>query len=350
MADQCMTPTGRILDGLAGLPGLDGTRASSSCQWGTDEDASRSGIFGPGNLPYAIRRDWVANANDSYWLPNPDERLEGFDHIIGCERCERTMRTRMVYRYIQDRLAGTDGLAPGQLESPATFRGHEHENRLMAAEVMRAHGDLDTVCDSTGETRACEVLHDWDGRSERSSRGTHIFEEFVARLPDQGVWRTPFDPAEPLTTPRDLNTLNPLVRQAMADAIDSLRQRGIPFDATWGSLQVAGDRGASPIPLGGGTGDSVGNANALASRWPEDNTDRYRPITYGSSHIQAISFLAGGGVDARTILTYGQSEDPTSPWSEDQTRIYGNGEWVHFPWTDEQLAQHTVSEYTVSSP
>jgi acyl-homoserine-lactone acylase len=219
------------------------------------------------------------------------------------------------------------------------------------------------------------VLHDWDGRSERSSRGTHIFEEFVARLPDQGVWRTPFDPAEPLTTPRDLNTLNPLVRQAMADAIDSLRQRGIPFDATWGSLQVAGDRGASPIPLGGGTGaavsgdlertprrverdpplgggtgDSVGNANALASRWPEDNTDRYRPITYGSSHIQAISFLAGGGVDARTILTYGQSEDPTSPWSEDQTRIYGNGEWVHFPWTDEQLAQHTVSEYTVSSP
>jgi acyl-homoserine-lactone acylase len=350
MADQCMTPTGRILDGLAGLPGLDGTRASSSCQWGTDEDASRSGIFGPGNLPYAIRRDWVANANDSYWLPNPDERLEGFDHIIGCERCERTMRTRMVYRYIQDRLAGTDGLAPGQLESPATFRGHEHENRLMAAEVMRAHGDLDTVCDSTGETRACEVLHDWDGRSERSSRGTHIFEEFVARLPDQGVWRTPFDPAEPLTTPRDLNTLNPLVRQAMADAIDSLRQRGIPFDATWGSLQVAGDRGASPIPLGGGTGDSVGNANALASRWPEDNTDRYRPITYGSSHIQAISFLAGGGVDARTILTYGQSEDPTSPWSEYQTRIYGNGEWVHFPWTDEQLAQHTVSEYTVSSP
>ena len=61
----------------------------------------------------------------------------------------------------------------------------------------------------------------------------------------------------------------------------------IPFDATWGSLQVAGDRGAPPIPLGGGTGDSVGNANALASRAPVDNTDRYRPITYGSSHIQA---------------------------------------------------------------
>jgi acyl-homoserine-lactone acylase len=135
----------------------------------------------------------------------------------------------------------------------------------------------------------------------------------------------------------------------MADAIDSLRRRGIPFDARWGSLQVAGDRGASPIPLGGGTGDAVGNANALASRWPEDNTDRYRPITYGSSHIQAISFLAGGGLDAHTILTYGQSEDPTSPWSEDQTRIFGDEGWVSFPWTDDEIGQQTVDTYTVSS-
>ena len=38
LAEECMTPTGRILDGLAGLPGLDGTRAS--CAWQTDEDAS----------------------------------------------------------------------------------------------------------------------------------------------------------------------------------------------------------------------------------------------------------------------------------------------------------------------
>ena len=172
MADQCMTPTGRILDGLAGLPGLDGTRASSGCKWGTDDDASRPGVFGPANLPDAIRRDWVANANDSYWLPNPDERLEGFDHIIGCERCERTMRTRMVYRYLQDRLAGTDGLAPHQLESPATLRGHEHENRLMAAEVMRADGDLDTVCDSTGETRACAGAPRL-GRAVRAQLGGH---------------------------------------------------------------------------------------------------------------------------------------------------------------------------------
>jgi len=343
MADACMTPTGRILDQLAGLPGLDGTRAQSTCRWGTDEDASRSGVFGPKNLPSVIRRDWVANANDSYWLPNPDERVEGYDHIIGCEQCERTMRTRMVYRYVQDRLA------EGGKESPRSLRGHEHENRLMAAEVMRANGDLDTVCDATGETEACAVLKAWDGKSERSSRGTHIFEEFVARLPAQGVWLTPFSADEPLTTPRDLNTANPQVVQAMSDAIASLRERTIPFDAPWGSLQVAGDRGAPLIGLGGGTGDAVGNANALASRWVRANKDRYRPITYGSSHIQAISFLPGGRVGTRTILTYGQSEDPGSPWSSDQTRMLARGRWVHFPWTDAQIHRQQVSRRVVSS-
>jgi acyl-homoserine-lactone acylase len=342
LAEQCMTPVGRVLNQVAGLPGLDGTFADSSCKWKTDSDAGRPGVFGPKHLPDVVRRDWVMNANDSYWLPNPKSPIEGYANIIGCERCERTMRTRMVSQYVIDRLAGN------RKETPESLRGHEHENRLRAAEVMRQHGDLNTVCDATGETKACAVLRKWDGTSNISSRGTHIFEEFVARLPTvpldlaDTVWLTPFSAADPLNTPRDLNTGNPLIVQAMGDAIAYLRSQHIPFDATWGSLQVAGDRGAPPIPLGGGTGDSVGNANALASRHPIQNADKFRPITYGSSHIQAISFLDGGRVDARTILTYGQSEDPTSPWSSDQTRMFSNKQWVDFAWTDAQIRQQLV--------
>ena len=344
LAQQCMTPGGRVLFQVAGLPGLDGTTAGSTCQWRTDDDSVRPGVFGPSHLPELYRRDWAGNANDSYWTPNATQRLEGFDRIIGCEQCERTMRTRMVYGYVTDRLAREQH----PRVTPRVLRGWEHQNRLMAAEVMREGGALDTVCATTGETQACEALSAWDGHSDRGSRGTHLFEEFVARLPEQGVWLTPFDPSDPLHTPRDLNVANPLVRQAMQDAIDAVRDAGVPFDARWGSLQVAGDRGAPPIGLGGGTGDSVGNANALASRNPLDNTDRYRPITYGSSHIQAISFLDGGRVDARTILTYGQSEDPTSPWSRDQTRVFADERWVRFAWTDRQIEEDLLRRYVVS--
>ena len=125
---------------LAGLPILDGTRAQSDCAWQNDADAQRPGIFGPSHLPKEIRRDWVVNANDSYWLPNPKQPLEGYAGIIGCERCERTLRTRMVYRYVLDRLAGTDGLATDRKVSQRTLMATEHENRVYGAEVARQDG------------------------------------------------------------------------------------------------------------------------------------------------------------------------------------------------------------------
>ncbi|HEY0774119.1 MAG TPA: penicillin acylase family protein [Nocardioidaceae bacterium] len=347
LAEQCMTPTGRALFEVAGLPGLDGTRASGDCAWRTDADATRPGIFGPKNLPHTFRKDWVVNANDSYWLPNPEQRLEGFARIIGCEACERTLRTRVVYRYVMDRLAGTDRLARNKLVSHRTLKRFEHENRVFGAEVARENGDLQTVCESAGGGKACEVLAKWDGRSDVDSVGTHIFQEFWKRAQGvTGLWQVPFDAADPVGTPRDLNEANPLVVQAMTDALAFLDEKKVAYDAPWGSLQVAGDDGAPPIPIGGGEG-YAGNANAVASRGPVTNLDRLYPVTYGSSHIQAVAFT-DRGVDADTILTYGQSLNRRSVLSSDQTRLFSQERWVDFAFTPAQIRRALVRSYRVS--
>ncbi len=347
LAEQCMTPIGRALFEVAGLPGLDGTRASGDCAWRTDADATRPGIFGPKNLPHTFRKDWVVNANDSYWLPNPEQRLEGFARIIGCEACERTLRTRVVYRYVMDRLAGTDKLARNKLVSHRTLKRFEHENRVFGAEVARENGDLQTVCESAGGGKACEVLAKWDGRSDVDSVGTHIFQEFWKRAQGvSGLWQVPFDAADPVGTPRDLNEANPLVVQAMTDALAFLDEKKVAYDAPWGSLQVAGDDGAPPIPIGGGEG-YAGNANAVASRGPVTNLDRLYPVTYGSSHIQAVAFT-DRGVDADTILTYGQSLNRRSVLSSDQTRLFSQERWVDFAFTPAQIRRALVRSYRVS--
>ncbi len=344
---RCLTPTGALLNAVAGLPGLDGSRADSSCAWRTDAGAERPGIFGPHHLPAVVRRDWVTNANDSYWLPNPKSPLEGYASIIGCERCQRTMRTRMVDAYVMDRLAGRDGLAQGRKESPRTLRASEFQNRVRAAEVMRAHGALDQACARTGKKRACRILAAWDGHSNKESVGYQIFDAFASRVPTTGVWKVPFDYQHPLTTPRGLKPGAPAVVAAMSDAITSLQQAQVPLNARWGSLQVAGDRGAPPIPLGGGSGDAAGNANALASHDPPSNKGFYRPVNYGSSHIQAVAFLPGGRVSVHTILTYGQSENPRSPYSSDQTRMFSDKQWVNFAWTPAQVDRRLVSTLVV---
>lgn len=350
LAQLCMTPIGWITYQLAGLPALDGTFADSLCAWRTDPDSARPGVFGPSKLPAAYRTDWVMNANDSYWLPNPAERLEGYARIIGCEKCQRTLRSRMIYRYVLDRLA------TGEKVTPESLRGTEHENRVLGAELMSAGDDLVKVCEAAAGGDACPVLAAWDHTSNIDSRGNHIFEEFVKRLPSGGgllptasIWKVPFDPADPVNTPRDLDETSSAVIKAMKDAIAYLRARGIAMDATWGTVQVAGDRGAPPIPLGGGLGDQAGNANALASKPPTDNSGFLKPVTYGSSHIQAVSFLDDGQVDAHTILTYGQSDNPVSPWSSDQTRMFSQKQWVEFPWTPAQIAAQEVSSVTISN-
>ncbi|MFL6022363.1 MAG: penicillin acylase family protein [Marmoricola sp.] len=347
LANTCMTPVGRVIQQLAGLPALDGTFADSLCKWGTDADAERPGIFGPSNLPSTVRTDWVMNANDSYWLPNPAQRLEGYARIIGCEKCARTLRTRMVDHYVMDRVA----LAP---VTPQVLRGWEHENRVYGGELMSQNGDLVKVCEAAQGGDACPVLAAWDRHSNIDSVGNQIFEEFVKRLPKPNLlgqnsnWSVQFDVNDPVGTPRDLNETDSNVIQAMKDAIAYLRSKNVPMDATWGQVQVSGDRGAPAIPLGGGLGDQAGNANALASKLPADNTGFLKPITYGSSHIQAISFLPDGVVDARTILTYGQSDDPTSPWSSDQTQLFSQKQWVSFPWTPAQVGADAISTITVT--
>ena len=89
-ATGCAGALGAITFPALGLPTLDGSR--SECAPGTDPDSAAEGIFGPSNLPQLKRRDYVANSNDSYWLANPEQPLEGFARIIGDERTERTLR------------------------------------------------------------------------------------------------------------------------------------------------------------------------------------------------------------------------------------------------------------------
>ena len=330
LVNRCITPIGLLTKQLAGLPVLDGTRARSDCAWQTDADASRPGILGTRNLPATIRRDWVSNANDSYWMPNDKQRLEGYAGIIGSERSERSLRTRMVNRYV------TDALGKGRI-SHATLRGFQHQNRVYGAELAREKGDLDTLCRAADGGEACGVLKVWDGRSNTTSVGTHIFEEFIRRA--DSPWAVPFDPDDPVNTPRDLKETHSGTIKAMKDALAHLKAKGVPLAAPLGTLQVA-DKVGAEIPVGGGS-HAAGNANVVGDSGLFNTSRALYRINYGSSHIQAVSF-SSTGVKASTILTYGQSLDRTSPWSSDQTRMFGKKQWVAFPYTSTEVAKQKI--------
>jgi acyl-homoserine-lactone acylase len=347
-AATCNTELGRATYAALGLPVLDGSL--SSCEWGSDPDAVEPGIFGPSNLPKLFRHDYVTNSNDSYWLTNPKQPLTGFDRIIGDEDTERSLRTRLGLIMVAQRLAGNDGrqgnrFTLGQLQA-TVFNDRQYAGELWRDELVDFCNQHPTLADSNGNTvdvsAACPVLAAWDRHDNLDSPGAVLFRRFASRaLAPVGLDRPPgifdqeYSSANPVHTPRGLNTDNPRVQQAFADAVQDLRSSGIPLDGTLRNWQYE-RRGSERIPIHGGPG-SVGVFNAINVGWVPG--EGYPNVPHGSSFVMATQFTgADCPVDTRTILTYSQSTNPNSPYFADQTRMFSRKQWVDEAYCGSEIA------------
>ncbi|MBV62382.1 MAG: hypothetical protein CMH65_13910 [Nevskiales bacterium] len=342
---QCQSLLGPVVGAL--MPGLPVLRGSSSdCDWDSDADAPAPGIFGPGNLPSLLRDDWVHNCNDSYWLTHPDEPITGYAAIIGDEGSERSLRTRLCIRQVQDRLDGSDGRPGTGFADLAELQDIVLSSALMTERLAR-QTVLDSICplgtilsssltpvDVSG---ACAVLAAWDGSLNLESVGGHIWREFWKRADDAllPLWLSPFDTSDPVNTPNTLNPLNPQVVAALADAVEALEQAGVALDAPLGALQVSAVHDqADPVPVFGGNGFE--GAFTIAARG--ELVDARYPVTYGNSYIQTVTWDDNGDPIAEGFVTYSQSTDPASPYFQNMTEAYADKAWIPWRFTEAQLA------------
>jgi acyl-homoserine-lactone acylase len=335
--ERCLaSPAARERWTRSRVPVLDGSR--SDCHWGRDPRAAAPGILGPDHLPQIFRRDFVGQFNDSYWLTNPDQPIEGLPRILGDERTERSLRTRLGIQMVHERVAGTDGL-PGRGFDLETLWTVMFNNRNLGAEMVR--DDLVRACRSRraveleGVTvplvEACEVLSGWDLRVDAHSRGAHLFREFARA---GGLrFATPFDPAQPVTTPHTLAVGDPRVLNALGTAVRLLDASGIPLDLPLGDVQRE-PRGDRTIPIHGGPGGE-GIFNVITA--PFVPGAGYPKIVHGSSFVMAVEFT-DAGPRSRGILTYSQSTDPTSPHHADQTELYASKGWDDLRFTEAAIA------------
>ncbi|HEX6944565.1 MAG TPA: penicillin acylase family protein, partial [Casimicrobiaceae bacterium] len=345
---QCAVPLGVATDKLLRLPVLDGSRAA--CNWDNDPDAVQKGIFGPSHMPTLTRDDYTSNMNDSYWLANPHQPITGYARIIGDEATARSLRTRSGLTMIEERLKGGGRFALADIQALLNV------NRQYAGELFR--DDLVRLCESSpveigssgpvDVSAACPVLKAWDGHDDLDSRGAVLFRRFVTRAlaAQGGPFREPFDAADPVNTPRGLNTDNPQVRQALADAVTDLRSANIPLDARLREYQYE-KRGDERIPIPGGPG-TLGVFNAINVTWVPGQG--YPDVPHGSSFIQAVRFTGSGCPDVRTILSYSESTNPTSPYFADQTKLFSNEQWVKAAFCERDIAAGTIRTERLGPP
>ncbi len=329
-------------------PVLDGSRAD--CAWQNDPDAV-PGLAGLASAPNIFRDDYVTQSNDSYWVTNPNQPLEGFTQLFGPERTARTLRTRMGLKIVENRVAGTDGLG-APLFDLETLESAMFSNEIMSADLGR--DALVAQCAAAGYTwngvdlnLACHTLQNWDRRYNLTSRGAAVWRRFAQN--GGLVWAVPFNPDDPVNTPNTLAASDPRVMDALAEAVTDLNAAHIPLDAPFGDVQGVTRQGER-IPIHGGH-TTDGTFNVIPSVGELIDGVGWIPNTArtGASFIMAVEF-GPDGPKSEAVLTYSQSTNPDSPHYADQTKLYSEYGWDRNHFTPEEVTAAAVSSQTLETP
>ena len=334
---------------------VDGSR--SSCEPTVDRSSPYPDLLPASARPTLTRTDFVANSNGSYWLTNAAAPLEGFSPVVGPERIPQTLRTRQGQVQVADRMQGKDGL-PGNRMSQAAleqilFSGRSLQAELVVPAVLEAckqHANAapDSAGSSERISRGCAALAGWNLHYDLDSTGSQVFTELVNQLRQPGgedlgrtptVWRVPFDATDPVHTPRDFDASNPAVFKALEAAVQRLDTAGIPLDAKLGDVQFAVRKGTR-IPLQGGATYSALHATLTPHVGYTD------PMQPSNSYIQVVTFDAKGPI-ADAILASSQTDDPDSPYFDDQTWAYSRQQWTRLPFTQEAIKAAAIAPPTV---
>lgn len=369
---------------------LDGS--TSRDDWVEVEGARDPGLVPYSKMPQLTRGDYVFNANDSFWLANGDELIEGDYSILhGRQGTARSRRTRENLAMLTDRSAtGSAGrnhkMTLDELADAALFNGGYMARELLDPVVQRCTGvavvDVAPIAGENGSAalpggqvdlaEPCRVLTEWDGHYNVDSVGAAVFREFLGQFPKETIWAEPFDPEDPLETPRGLipapadGSPDPVL-VALARASQMLAVAGADMSAPLGELQVDGRGSMLPVP---GGNNAEGATNIVSwSQWlnvmaqpegaPErpDALDKATGLTpegwwinNGTSFLMVVDF-AEDGPRARSILTYGETSDRDSPEFTSQMVRFAEKDWKAAAFTAEQIEAEAIDEsYEVSGP
>ncbi len=358
---------------------LDGSLSMN--RWVDEPGARDPGLVPYDQMPQVERRDYVFNANDSFWLNNATTTLEGdFSPFHGRQGTPRSPRTRNNAWVLSDVSstsgAGADGTFDLAEVEALALRNEGFTAAQLKDEVVTRCQTAPTVevpalLDDDGAvalaaatvdlTDACQVLAAWDSIYDLDRVGAALWRELVSRysfdeLTDAGaLWAVPFDPADPVNTPSGLaappaGEADPVLVN-LGRAVQILDKAGFGVHTPLGEMQVA-NRDQTMVPIHGGTNaDGVTNVVGYSGTTGSTEPFPHRPdpvapdsnltpegywINTGTSFLMAVQLTADGPV-AEGLVTYGDTGDRSSPLFVVQTQRFSDKSWRPFLFTPEAI-------------
>ncbi len=363
--------------------------------WVNEPGARDPGLVPPSKQPQTERRDYVFNANDSYWLSNAKHPLTGdYSRLHGRQDVAPSYRTRENAVILDDTTSKVgSGKGGFTLDSIADLALHNEgftarELRKPFIDRCDSKASVDVPAVDGGDkapglpaatvdiAQACKVLATWDGIYDLDRTGPALWREMMEQVPkaDQAtagqLWATPFDPAEPVTTPSGLAPLpagqpDPMLVW-LGRAVQTLKAAGFEPNVKLGDIQFA-VRNGTKVPIHGGqaidgTTNVVGccaNASIMDPalrttstfftadsplRTIDGKTGYF--VNNGTSFLMTVAF-GPGGPKAKAFLTYSDTEDRKDPNYTAATERFSKKQWVPVDFTEAQVAADTKSTTTV---
>ena len=238
----------------------------------------------------------------------------------------------------------------------------KYSMRLLLAERLK--DDLIEAVQKTapvGEIAAAlKQLEMWDNTVNRESKGGVLFETWWERYLElaNGGKRVPstaesagypavadslfaevWSPANPASTPQGLASTDRAI-EAFKWAVDQCNKRYGNWDLAWGDVNRARLCNID-IPISGATGD-LGSFSVL---WfiPHKLDKQKRETRGGDGWIIAVEF--GKTPRAYSVLAYGQSNKPESPYFADQLELFANKQMKSVAFTEEDIRKQVIREY-----
>lgn len=251
---------------------------------------------------------WVQNTNDPPWTGT----LPALDHtkfpsyLSGRDYSFRSISSM--------RMLSQEGkMSFEQLVSNKHSTHLELADRIFDGFDFAPRGELSDLT-----RRALGVLQAWDRKADNQSKGALLFETFARKLmgpalSNKAVFLTPFDPADPIATPRKLKD--------PAKAMAALEEAARETEKTYGSLEAPyGDfmrfrfRGAD---LPGNGADGGLGAFRVIRFGPGVAGDTRRSPVHGDTFVACVEWLKTGP-HAEVLVSYGNSSQPGTRHEVDQ--------------------------------
>lgn len=219
----------------------------------------------------------------------------------------------------------------------------KHSPRMLVAERV-----VDELLDAVRATRphgevadALRALEGWDRTAAASGRGGVLFaiwaDRYEETIDTARFYREPWTPERPMETPRGIGSPREAVA-AFAWAAEHMRARGWAYDVPWGEIHRV-IRGDVDEPVSG-CPPTLGCFRALSFA---EQPDGRLAANRGDGWVLAVEF--GDVPRAYSVLAYGESNQPDSPWFDDQATMFAHGQMKKVSFTREDVERNAVRRY-----